>query len=435
MKGLDSQNGQKLSRTFICLMNPCIVPLKYVKIAQMKQKMMLSGLSLFSGAGGMDVGFMRAGVDIVGANDSDQDACLTYEENHPSGIIQCADINSILMDLRRFEGVDLVFGGPPCQGFSVAGKMNPEDSRSQLLWSFMKAVDLTRPRAFICENVKALAVLDKWNDIRQQLFQLAQQLGYSYQLVVLNASDFGVPQARERMFLIGFRDIENLKDLNPIFDRHKKQSPTVRDIVLPLGIAGSERNQRVCNAKVTIAKNPVLRRSPYAGMLFNGQGRPLNPDRYSCALHASMGGNKTPIIDEDHCYFGQESWVEQYHLHLMRGGQPIACDAVPKRLRRLTIDEALRIQTFPHAYRFVGKQSSVFRQIGNAVPCELANVVAEVVHEVLAHSISTTSQIQKPQKTALGLFSVKDHLEGVGAKFDLCDTIAVRKHQNCRSPS
>jgi DNA (cytosine-5)-methyltransferase 1 len=134
---------------------------------------------------------------------------------------------------------------------------------------------------------------------------------------------------------------------------------------------------------VTIAAKPVMRRSPYAGMLFNGQGRPLNPDNYSCALHASMGGNKTPIIDEEHCYFGEYSWVEWYHAHLIKGGEPLPFDVAPKRLRRLTVDEALRLQTFPHNYKFIGGQSSVYRQIGNAVPCDLAQVVAEVVRDCL----------------------------------------------------
>lgn len=351
----------------------------------MKNKTLLSGLSLFSGAGGMDIGFIHAGVEVVSANDIDRDACLTYEANHPGGIIKCGDINQNLTDIRRFEGVDIVFGGPPCQGFSVAGKMNPDDPRSKLLWVFMKAVEFTKPRAFICENVKALAVLDKWAEIRQKLFRLASQLGYKYKLVILNSSDFGVPQSRERMFLIGFRDVEDISNLEEQFDLYKKPSPTVRDIVLPLGIAGSKNNQRICNAKVTIAAKPVMRRSPYAGMMFNGQGRPLNPDRYSCALHASMGGNKTPIIDEEHCYFGQDSWVEWYHSYLMKGGEPLPLDTAPKRLRRLTIDEALRIQTFPHDYQFIGGQSSVYRQIGNAVPCDLAQVVAQVVRDFLVN--------------------------------------------------
>jgi DNA (cytosine-5)-methyltransferase 1 len=156
-----------------------------------------------------------------------------------------------------------------------------------------------------------------------------------------------------------------------------------------LGVAGAEKNQRICNAKVTIAAKPVMRRSPYAGMMFNGQERPLNPDDYSCALHASMGGNKTPIIDEDHCYFGQASWVEWYHSHLMKGGQPLPLDAAPKRLRRLTVDEALRIQTFPYDYQFMGRQSSIYRQIGNAVPCDLAQVVARVVQDFLKQSETT----------------------------------------------
>jgi DNA (cytosine-5)-methyltransferase 1 len=349
----------------------------------MKNKKLLSGLSLFSGAGGMDIGFSRAGVEVVSANDIDRDACLTYEANHPGGIIKCGDINQNLTDIRRFEGIDVVFGGPPCQGFSVAGKMNPDDPRSKLLWVFMKAVEFTKPRAFICENVKALAVLNKWAEIRQNLFYFADRLGYAYKLVILNSSDFGVPQSRERMFLIGFRDVKDISNLEAQFERYKKPSPTVRDIVFPLGVAGSKNNQRVCNAKVTIAAKPVMRRSPYAGMMFNGQGRPLNPDGYSCALHASMGGNKTPIIDEEHCYFGQDSWVEWYHSYLMQGGEPLPLDAAPKRLRRLTIDEALRIQTFPHDYQFIGGQSSIYRQIGNAVPCDLAQVVGEVVRDFL----------------------------------------------------
>jgi DNA (cytosine-5)-methyltransferase 1 len=292
----------------------------------------------------------------------------------------------------------LVFGGPPCQGFSVAGKMDPDDPRSQLLWAFMQVVAMTRPQAFVCENVKALAVLDKWAGMRQRLFQLASELGYSYKLVVLNAADFGVPQSRERMFLIGFRDVVEIDDLALQFERYKTIAPTVRDILLPLGVAGSATNQRVCNAKVTIARNPVMRRSPYAGMLFNGQGRPLNPDGYSCALHASMGGNKTPMIDQDHCYFGQDSWVEWYHGHLMAGGAPLA--TAPKRLRRLTIDEAISIQTFPPDYQFMGSQSSIYRQIGNAVPCDLAQVVATVVANCLV-------QGEKPRLLPLGNFDQK----------------------------
>ena len=365
---------------------------KYAKIAYMTSKTVLSGLSLFSGAGGMDVGFIRAGIQIVGGNDLDKDACLTYEANHSGTPVKCGDISEHLPELCQFEGIDIVFGGPPCQWFSVAGKMNPNDPRSQMLWVFMKVVELTKPRAFVCENVKALAVLDKWAEIRQRLFFYAKRLGYKYKLVVLNSSSFGVPQSRERMFLIGFRDVDDISDLEDRFEPYKRQPLTIRDILLPLGIAGSEKNSRICNAKVTIAANPVMRRSPYAGMMFNGQGRPLNPAGYSCALHASMGGNKTPIIDEEHCYFDQDSWVEWYHSYLVQGGEPLPLNSAPRTLRRLTIDEALRIQTFPNDYQFIGKPSSIYRQIGNAVPCDLAQVVAEVVCNYLTKDETVTSQ-------------------------------------------
>ena len=185
------------------------------------------------------------------------------------------------------------------------------------------------------------------------------------------------------MFFIGFRDIDNIRDIEYLLNQYRTSAPDVRQIFLELGIAGTSGNKRVCRAKVTLASNPVLRRSPYAGMLFNGQGRPINPDGYSNTLSASMGGNKTPIIDEEHCHFFQDSWVEWYHSHLINGGEPLQSSEVPKRLRRITVDEALRLQTFPKKYKFVGSQSSVYKQIGNAVPCQLAEAVAKLVKSIL----------------------------------------------------
>ena len=96
-----------------------------------------------------------------------------------------------------------------------------------------------------------------------------------------------------------------------------------------------------------------------------------------------MGGNKTPIIDEDQVFRGRPSWVEQYHSHLMAGGKPLAFDAAPGFLRRLTVDEALRLQTFPNEYKFAGAQGHVFTQIGNAVPCNLAKAVGLVAKDIL----------------------------------------------------
>lgn len=339
------------------------------------------GVSLFSGAGGMDVGFAKAGIEIAWANDIVADACSSYEANH-GPVIQHGDIRDFLPGLSRFEGVDVLIGGPPCQGFSVAGKMDPEDHRSQLVHTYMDALDIVRPLAFVLENVRALGELEKFRDVREQLIRRATSLGYDCTLVVLNASDFGVPQARTRMFLAGFRGGALADDFLRHLHTMKRPAPTLRHIVTSLGRAGTPANARVCRAKISIAARPVLRKSPYAGMLFNGQGRPLNPDGYASTLPASMGGNRTPIIDEMHLFDGATSWVEEYHAHLMAGGKP-ADAAPPARLRRLTVDEALLLQTFPANYKFVGAQSSIFTQIGNAVPCDLAFAVAESVRRTL----------------------------------------------------
>ena len=100
----------------------------------------------------MDVGFSAAGFDVVWANDFDKDACATYRENF-GGHVVCGDINEHIPALAKFADVDCLFGGPPCQGFSVAGKMDPSDERSQLVMSFMQAVDAVRPKSFVMDSV------------------------------------------------------------------------------------------------------------------------------------------------------------------------------------------------------------------------------------------------------------------------------------------
>lgn len=347
-----------------------------------------SAVSLFSGAGGMDVGFSSAGFDVVFANDIDKAACETFNLNHSIEAL-CGDLRDHRDSISQFKGVDLVFGGPPCQGFSVAGKMDPHDERSQLIWNFFDKVEHLKPRAFVCENVKALAVNSRWSEIRDGLIDKSSALGYTTALLVLNASHYGTPQARERMFLVGIKEgqgkispQEFKTALTASLDRKKESPIIIADLIRGLGPAGSERNSRTCSAIVTYAKNPVLRKSPYSGMLFNGAGRPINPSGVALTLAASMGGNKTPIIDEEEIFKGQPSYVANYHQQLLAGSAP-RIGTAPPRLRRITIDEALAIQSFPSDYKMAGSQSAMYRQIGNAVPCYLAEVIAETVDEVL----------------------------------------------------
>ena len=337
-----------------------------------------TAVSLYSGAGGMDYGFELAGFETILANDIDPLAVETFNRllKHPVAVAE--DIETLQLPKRGTA--DVVIGGPPCQGFSVAGKMNPNDPRSRHVWKFLEVVSTLNPECFVMENVKALAVNTRWSDLRDSLLYAARSLGYSTQLFVLKASHYGVAQNRERMFLIGSRSAKPFPPPATTADT----LPTTRSILQQLPPIGSPGNDRLATATITLAARPVMRRSPYAGMLFNGAGRPINLNAPAPTLAASMGGNKTPIIDQewlddpDHT-----SWVEEYHSRLWNGGEPLPWKSAPDSLRRLSAEEAAALQSFPTGLRWAGPTSAVFRQIGNAVPPLLAFAVAGVVQELL----------------------------------------------------
>ena len=343
------------------------------------------GVSLFSGAGGMDVGFKQAGIDVLWANEIDKDAAETFKENNRNTNLKIDDIKNVIHELEEYKGIDILFGGPPCQGFSVAGKMDPNDERSKMIWEFLSAVEISQPKAFVIENVKALGTLKKWEDVRNGIIDKAKELGYSCDYVILNSSDFGVPQKRERVFFIGLKDKDVCSEkIGQLLEKHKEKPKTIREILLELGEIGTDSNPITCTAKVTLAQNPVMRKSPYSGMIFNGMGRPIDLDGSANTLPASMGGNKTPIIDEVLLRNpNADNWVEEYHKKLLENPDIAEYKEAPSRLRRISIKEAAVIQTFPEDYIFHGSKTSVYKQIGNAVPCRLAYSVARTVIEYL----------------------------------------------------
>jgi DNA (cytosine-5)-methyltransferase 1 len=325
-------------------------------------------VSLFCEAGGMDLGFARAGFEVTWANDSWPDACATYRHNLGEHV-HCQDVRAV--DVRRLPGCDVVIGGPPCQGYPVGGRMGPDDPRSALTWEFVRLVGRLRPRAFVMENVKALAVLQRWRAVRARLLTDLAELGYAVQMHLLDARAYGVPQGRQRVFFIGTAAaLPAVRSVPPTVGRPRTAGEVLRGLPPP----GVAPNLGVCGAKVVPAKRPVLRRSPFAGMLFNGQGRPVDLRSAVNTLPASMGGNRTPIVDEAELRKDLPPWVAEYHARLVLGLPPLA--AAPARLRRLTVTEAALLQTFPAAFRFEGKQGSQYAQIGNAVPPLLAEAVA-----------------------------------------------------------
>lgn len=340
-------------------------------------------ISLFSGAGGLDIGAIYAGAKVLWANDIKKEAFDTYALNIGEHI-HLGDLNAFISSLDQFKNIDLVIGGPPCQGFSVAGKMDENDERSKLIWSYAKVIETVQPKAFIMENVKALAVLERWFSVRTALLHKFQDLGYSVNFIVLNASDFNVPQARERVFFIGFKNgAIAMPDLEAMMKPYRHKAQTVREALSVLDKAGQGNNKSLCRARITLTSTPVLRKSAYAGMLFNGLGRPIKLDGYCATLPASMGGNKTPIIDENALYNGETPWIEGYRDRVEKDPAVAKQETVPPFLRRMTVDEARVLQTFPLDYEFCGSQSAQYTQIGNAVPCNLGKAVCSMVIDVL----------------------------------------------------
>jgi DNA (cytosine-5)-methyltransferase 1 len=177
------------------------------------------------------------------------------------------------------------------------------------------------------------------------------------------------------MFLVGVReDCEGFPDP----PRPTHQTPaTVRAVLADLPRAGSPGNSSVCPAQIVPAKKPVLRPSPYAGMLFNGTGRPLNLDAPAPTLPASMGGNRTPIIDQYDLEGTAPSCIPTLHSQLLDPDRTEI--SVPSQLRRITVEEAASLQSFPADVGWVGPQTARYRQIGNAVPPKLALAAARAI--------------------------------------------------------
>lgn len=376
--------------------------------------MSLTSVSLFSGAGGLDVGFESAGFDTLFANEFDHDAATAWKANRPTTahVMVEGDINDHLDDLEAHTGVDVLFGGPPCQGFSVAGKMDPNDERSQLVWLFMDAVEIVRPKVFVMENVAALGRLAKWRGVREGIVSRGAALGYDVSFEVHHTPDYGVPENRDRIIFIGVRrDVGEVSRFYQELKSHRATPVTAREVILSAGTYGTDANPQTCTANVTLATHPVMRRSPYAGMLVNGAGRPIDLDGIAPTLPASMGGNKTPIVDEVSLHdASKRNWFETYHEGLLAGTTSPLTSTVPATVRRLTIKECAAIQTFPAGYVFGGRKTKQYKQIGNAVPCRFAEAVASAVRDAYLSGNGVGVGVGVDVSSTDGLASVSVHV-------------------------
>lgn len=317
-----------------------------------------SAIDLFAGAGGLSLGARRAGLQVVAAAEFDPDALATFAGLHADESPELLEGDINRRNFERYRGqIDVVIGGPPCQPYSHGGlRMGITDSRDGIP-AFIRAVEEIRPRAFLMENVPGLAV-GSARKVLEQAIAAMRALGYVVEHRVLRAADFGVSQKRQRLFVQGVLSGE------PNWSRptHGEgtrlpwvPAATLLDPSKPIG----EPNL----SSVTYARTPDLRPSPWDGHLFNGGGRPINPNGLAPTLLASMGGNKTPWLDA-------AELVPAYHAHLRSGGSPRSGPV--QGARRITVQEAALLQGFPAETEWCGRRSSQYRQIGNAVPVNLA---------------------------------------------------------------
>lgn len=295
-------------------------------------------ISLFSGAGGLDLGLQLAGNDIVWANDIDADAVATYKMNIGRHIVH-ADIKDI--DVSTIPDADVVVGGFPCQGFSMANrKRDISDERNSLYTFFYRIIKVKQPKFFIAENVKGILSLGK-GSVAEQIVKDFNDAGFRVELHKVNMADYGIPQHRERVIFIGQRKDFGEKMIyefpKPTHSRNGNGArcwKTIKEAIddLPQRIKKEDPNN--CGSNYKLAPRN------YTGH------RPTDPDKPSPTILA-RGNGKGGVCAIPH-YNGK---------------------------RRLTIRESAVIQTFPEDFVFIGKMGSCYRQIGNAVPVEFAKLL------------------------------------------------------------
>lgn len=330
-------------------------------------------LDLFVGAGGLSIGLKKAGFEAELAVEINPDACRTYASLFPNVDLRDTDIRDLSF-VSLAGRVTLVAGGPPCQPFSTGGKRRAHEDERDMVPEFLRAVAEVQAPLVLMENVPGLVTGERRSYFDAVIRRL-EDLDYTVSWEILYAADYGVPQKRRRLVIVGSR-------LGKFHFPKKTHGPGRR---FPYVTAGQvlKRESIMGNpntSTVTYAKNPDLRPSPYDGLLFNGGGRPIDLNNLCHTILASAGGNKTHFIDT-------LNEVPGYHEHLMNGGLPR--NGILPGGRRLTLAESAAIQTFPENMQFYGSRSSQYTQVGNAVPPRLAEVVG---HALMEHLLDSSSQ-------------------------------------------
>ena len=325
-------------------------------------------ISLFSGCGGLDLGFEKAGFDIPIANEFDKKIWKTFEINHPQTKLIKEDIRKL--DTKAFPNdIDGIIGGPPCQSWSEAGSLKGiEDDRGKLFYEYIRILKNVQPKFFLAENVSGM-LANRHSEAVKNILKMFEECGYDVSLTLVNAKDYGVAQERKRVFYIGFR-----KDLNIKFDFPKGSTEddnkkiTLRDIIWDLqdsAVPAGEKNQHNPNAinnnEYFIGSYSPIFMSRNRVKSWDEQAFTVQASGRQCQLHPQAP--KMIKVDKNDCRFveGKENLY-----------------------RRMTIREVARVQGFPDTFKFVyNNTNDAYKMIGNAVPVNLAYEVACAIKKAL----------------------------------------------------
>lgn len=338
-------------------------------------------LSLFSGAGGLDLGFERAGFEIIAANEYDKTIWETYEKNHKARLIK-KDIREILSDeLPKSDGI---IGGPPCQSWSEAGSLRGiNDPRGKLFYEYIRILKDIQPKFFLAENVKGM--LSKRNtDAVRDIIKEFEEAGYNVFIKLLNAFDYGVAQDRERVFYVGFRKDLNISHFEFPYPIKEKERKFLKDTIWDLkdnALPGKEKNKT--NADDCIVNNHEYLTGGYS-TIFMSRNRVRQWEQPAFTVQAS----------------GRQCQLHPQAPTMIKVDKNIYKFVIGKEelYRRLSIRECARIQGFPDTFKFYYTSlEDGYKMVGNAVPVDLAYIIAKRIKETLIDKEKIKKEIK--QKT------------------------------------
>ena len=365
-------------------------------------------IDLFAGVGGFSSGFRKAGYEIVLANEIDKDIAASYSKNHPETIMLNDDIKNILDKVKVYRGkIDVIIGGPPCQGFSMAGariRTNKSeaflnDPRNYLFRYYFEIVKAVEPNYFVMENVPGMLSMSDGEIIKEiesiftdeTNFENGQYYIYKQ---VLSASDYGVPQDRNRLIIIGSKKNVDFKDIlsnvkEKMVENGEIKTTTIYDAISDLNWLESGEGEFQQDYKFETLTEYQAERRKNSNVLFNHIATKHNEVAIRRIKELQPGGRRLDLSEGKNIKsvhsgaYGRMRWDELSKTIITRFDTPSSGVYIhPERNRTLTPREAARIQSFDDDFVFYGNKSSIIKQIGNAVPPLLAYYLAKVIEEI-----------------------------------------------------